>query len=90
MCACGEVIGDGAQPGYPRYCSPQCRRDYGGPESPVNAELTPAGKKPRTHNCPVEGCERRFRTHEGAAQHYRDSHNPDKPPPNSLADLGLG
>ncbi len=72
MCPCGEFIDDGADgPGFPQYCSPQCKIDYGGGEDvPVNKP-----KDPRTINCPEHPkCERRFRTRQAAAQHWRDKH----------------
>ena len=67
MCPCGEYIGEDA-PGHPRYCSPQCQRDYGGPPIDVNE------KPPRNIRCPEQGCERKFRSRDAAAQHWRDKH----------------
>lgn len=69
MCPCGEFIGDAS--GYPRFCSDQCAKDYGGgSDEPAN---TP--KDPKTVLCPSHpSCERRFRTREGAAQHWVDAH----------------
>lgn len=29
-CGCGEYFDDGESPGYPRACSKQCAKDYGG------------------------------------------------------------
>ncbi len=67
MCPCGEYIGEDA-PGHPRYCSKQCEEDYGYDATPVNE------KPPRSIACPEAGCERKFRSRDAAAQHWRDKH----------------
>jgi hypothetical protein len=35
---CGAYIDDGAAPGFPRYCSPQCARDRGVQEAAPSDE----------------------------------------------------
>ena len=72
MCPCGQFIDDGADgPGYPQYCSDQCREDYGCGEDahPVNKPIAP-----KTVECPEPLCERKFSTRQGAAQHWVDKH----------------
>jgi hypothetical protein len=64
-CACGEFIGDAV--GYPRFCSEQCKKDYGGSEQEEEG-----AKKVACPNSPA--CERLFRTRRDAAQHWVDKH----------------
>lgn len=72
MCPCGEFIDDGADgPGYPQYCSPQCKIDYGGGDEPVNDR--PPEKEPYVRfNCDI--CHRPFKTEASRDQHRRDKH----------------
>lgn len=63
MCACGNYIGDGD--GYPQYCSPQCRRDYGG------GEEIEAKPPPSKISCP--DCGKRVKAN-GLADHQRVVH----------------
>jgi len=66
-CACGEFIGE--EVGYPRFCSTQCEKDYGG------SEQVAAQKDPKEVLCPNHpACERRFRTRQAAGQHWIDKH----------------
>lgn len=86
MCQwCGEIL-EGE--GFPTLCQ-ACQNEHGvdehgngGPEGfpggPIDPDLNRPAKKPRTHACPVFGCKRKFRSHTGAADHYRDFHNPDR------------
>lgn len=68
MCQCGEYIGEDA-PGHPRFCSPQCEKDFGfSSEEPVNQ------KDPKSVACPDSSCERKFRSRQAAAQHWVDKH----------------
>ena len=71
MCPCGAFIDDGEDgPGYPQYCSPQCKDDYGGPDEPANPP-----KDAKTVACPnAPSCERMFRTRQAAGQHWIDKH----------------
>ena len=73
MCPCGEFMDEGADgPGYPQYCSPQCKIDYGGGEDePIKAEQT-AGQKRRRVKCLT--CGKGFRTAGARDQHRRDKH----------------
>jgi hypothetical protein len=71
MCQmCGMFIEDGPL-GYPGYCSEECKREHlGDDDEPVHLHQ----KAPRTIECPQEGCERKFRSRDAAAQHWRDKH----------------
>lgn len=75
MCPCGQFIDDGADgPGYPQYCSPECKSDYGGPDEPLDVLNRDGAKDPRTIQCPVEGCERMFRNAQAIGQHVAAKH----------------
>ncbi len=69
-CACGEFIGE--EVGYPRFCSEQCARDYGGSEQVAEQKDLRNPKEVLCPNHPT--CERRFHTRQAAGQHWIDKH----------------
>lgn len=67
MCPCGEYLGGSA--GYPRYCSAQCQRDYGG-----GVERQPRRKIPRPLAAKCPHCGKTCKSVPGMEQHIRDKH----------------
>ena len=70
-CACGEYIGEHV--GYPRFCSTQCEKDYGGSEQIAAQTLPPVGKHVPCPD-PTNGCGKKFRNRHAAAMHWIDKH----------------
>lgn len=57
--------------GYPVTCA-GC---IAAGDDPTQHNLDVNAKPPRTVECPEAGCERKFRTRDAAAQHWRDKHD---------------
>ena len=73
MCACGAFLEDLAEPGHPRFCSPQCERDYGPSASPHHQSVNRA----KPWGC--SGCNKTFKTEAAAGEHIKAKHRMPTP-----------